>query len=67
MLAGGSAIFVLVMGLLITALRRQAAPQGEGKAGTRLWMWGLGLGFPILTLATLTGYGLFIGERLLPR
>lgn len=67
MLAGGSAIFVLVMGLLVVAVRRGADAAGEGERGTPVWIWGLGLVFPMVTLATLTGYGLFIGERLLPR
>ena len=71
MLACGAAIFVLVMALLITALHRPADPSGngesEGEGGTRVWMWGLGLGFPLVTLAALTGYGLVVGERLLPR
>ncbi len=69
MLAGGVAIFGLVMALLFAALRRNADPLGENQDenGTRVWMWGLGLGFPLVTLAALTGYGLVIGERLLPR
>lgn len=69
MLAGGGMIFVLVMALLFAALRRNAVPLGENQdeSGTRVWMWGLGLGFPLVTLAALTGYGLVIGERLLPR
>ena len=69
MLAGGLAIFGLVMALLIAALWRPANPSihGEDERGTRVWMWGLGLGFPLVTLAALTGYGLLIGERLLPR
>jgi len=66
MLVGGSAIFVLIMVLLLAALRRQADPSEHENRDTRVWLWGLGLGFPLITLATLTGYGLFIGERLLP-
>lgn len=71
MLAGGVAIFGFVMLLLFAALRRGAVPNGEGgresERGLRLWMWGLGLGFPVVTLAALTVYGLHVGERLLPR
>ena len=69
MLACGLAIFLLVMALLFAALYRPGNPaiNGEEERGTRVWMWGLGLGFPLVTLAALTGYGLFIGERLLPR
>lgn len=69
MLAGGVAIFLLVMALLVAALYRPGNPAADvgDETGTRVWMWGLGLGFPLMTLAALTGYGLFIGERLLPR
>ncbi len=70
MLASGSAIFIFVMALLFAALRRRPAnssDEGEKERGSRVWMWGLGLGFPIATLATLTIYGLYVGERLLPR
>ena len=66
MLAGGLIIFAFVMTLLVVALRRPADPSGP-QHGMRVWMWGLGLGFPLVTLAALTGYGLVIGERLLPR
>ena len=69
MLAGGVAIFGLVMALLFAALYRPANPSANGgdESGTRVWMWGLGLGFPLATLAALTGYGLVVGEQLLPR
>lgn len=69
MLAGAVAIFVLVMVLLVMALRRPAdplKPDADGRSAG-VWMWGFGLGFPMATLAALTGYGLFVGERLLPR
>ena len=57
------------MGLLFAALFRRAhtSVSDEGERGTRVWLWGLGLGFPLATLSALTGYGLVIGERLLPR
>lgn len=69
MLAGGLAIFTFVMLLLIAALRRPAELSGvdDTANGTKVWMWGLGLGFPMITLAALTGYGLVVGEQLLPR
>ena len=66
MLAGGVAIFGLVMALLFVALSRPAHPSVNGE-GQRVWMWGFGLGFPLVTLAALTGYGLVIGEQLVPR
>ena len=67
MLVSGAAIFAFVMVLLVVALRRAANPSGDNARSTQVWMWGLGLGFPMVTLAVLTGYGLIIGERLLPR
>ena len=69
MLWGGLAIFAVVMVLLMAALRRPADFSGldDTAHGTQVWMWGLGLGFPLVILAALTGYGLVLGERLLPR
>ena len=69
MLVGGLVIFAVVMVLLMAALRRPADLSGldDTAHGTQVWMWGLGLGFPMVTLAVLTGYGLIIGERLLPK
>ncbi len=71
MLAGAVAIFCFVMLLLFLALRRGAVPSSQrpddSERGSRLWMWGLGLGFPLVTLAALSGYGLHVGERLLAR
>ncbi len=68
MLVGAVVIFVFVMALLVAAWTRPATlnPGDDGRRA-RVWMWGLGLGFPMVTLAALTGYGLFMGERLLPR
>ena len=53
----------------MAALRRPAELSGpeDTAHGTQVWMWGLGLGFPMITLAALTGYGLVVGEQLLPR
>jgi heme/copper-type cytochrome/quinol oxidase subunit 2 len=65
MLGGGAAIVILVLGLLVTALVRR--PASEGDQGGGVWLWYLGLGFPLVTLGALTLYGLLIGERLLPR
>jgi len=67
MLIGAAAIFLLVMALVLAALRGQAGPSEDEERGTPVWIWGFGLGFPMVTLAALTGYGLLIGERLLPR
>lgn len=65
MLVGSIAILVLLLVLLCAALLRR--PDGDDVTGTRVWVWTLGLGFPLVTLAALTVYGLLIGERLLPR
>ena len=69
MLICGSAIFAFVMAIVLAALHRPADPSGvdHSERGTGVWIWGLGLGFPLVTLATLTGYGLVVGERLLAR
>jgi len=65
MLVGGLAILGFVLALLTAALLRR--PAGDDDSGTPVWLWTLGLGFPIVTLSALTVYGLVIGERLLPR
>jgi cytochrome c oxidase subunit 2/cytochrome aa3-600 menaquinol oxidase subunit 2 len=67
MLAGSTAILLVVLALLVAALMRRPAPRDDADHGTRLWLGGLGLGFPMATLAALTLYGLLMGERLLPR
>lgn len=46
---------------------RGASDLGDPERGSGLWLWTLGLAFPLVTLAALTVYGLQIGERLLPR
>lgn len=66
MLAGGTAILLLVLALLFAAIRHRPSATGDEK-GARVWLVGLGLVFPLVTLAALTGYGLMMGERLLPR
>ncbi|WP_375263019.1 cytochrome c oxidase subunit II [Palleronia sp.] len=64
MLLGGTAIFVFVMALIAFAFLRRS----EGSKGSeRVWIIGLGLGFTMSILAALLAYGLFVGERLLPR
>lgn len=54
------------MALLAAAFLHRRARDGE-QASERVWIWGMGLSFPIVTLAMLTIYGLVLGERLLPR
>lgn len=66
MLVGAGTILLLVAGMLVAAVLR-TPPAGQDDADVRFWLWGMGLAFPLVTLATLTAYGLFIGERLLPR
>ena len=72
MLAGSAAILALVMGLVWLSFHRvrdagSARRERDPAAGERTFVWGLGLAFPLATLAALLAYGLVIGERLLPR
>lgn len=69
MLGGAAAILLLVAGLLALAFRRGGGPSDEAADRRRetLWIKGLGLGFTMSVLAALTAWGLWIGERLLPR
>ncbi|SDY34106.1 cytochrome c oxidase subunit II [Citreimonas salinaria] len=61
MLAGAGAILALVLGLIALAFTR------TGPGTERVWIAGMGLAFPLTVLAALLAYGLFVGERLLPR
>jgi len=69
MLIGATAIFLLVTVLLVLSFRRGEQPSGpEADARReRIWIQGFGLAFSLIVLAALTGYGLYVGERLLPR
>jgi len=64
LLGGATIIFLLMMLLLAFALLHR---QRGGAASERVWLWGMGLAFPMVTLASLTVYGLVIGERILAR
>lgn len=68
MLMGATLIFVLVMVLLGLSLRRPAGSAHVASEQKRegVWIVGLGLGFPLTVLAMLFGYGIAIGDRLLP-
>ncbi|MDP3376821.1 MAG: cytochrome c oxidase subunit II [Brevundimonas sp.] len=66
MLAGAVAIFSLVMVLLALAFRK-ARPAPDEARHERLWVVNLGIAFPVVVLLALLAYGLFVGERLLPR
>lgn len=63
MLIGGAAITALVWLLLVLAWRGTAVRSG----GERLWVWGLGVSFPLSVLAVLVVYGVWVGERVLAR
>jgi heme/copper-type cytochrome/quinol oxidase subunit 2 len=69
MLGAAAAILLLVVVLLVLAFRRGEGASGEGADSRRetVWIKGLGLGFTMTVLAALTAWGLWIGERLLPR
>lgn len=66
MFAGAVLIFALVMVLLALAFRNRV-PAGNEARYERLWIAKLGIAFPVVVLLALLGYGLVIGERLLPR
>lgn len=66
MLAGAVLIFALVMVLLALAFRKRAPAANEARH-ERLWVIKLGIAFPVVVLLALLGYGLVVGERLLPR
>ena len=69
LLAGATAIFLLVAVLLLLAFRSGPGPGSPGDEARReaVWIKGLGLGFSLAVLAALTAFGLVLGERLLPR
>lgn len=64
LLIGATVIFLFVMVLLTVAILRK--PSADGTS-TKVWFWGLGLAFPLVTLSALTVYGLTVGERLRPQ
>lgn len=61
MLSGSALIFAGVMLLVFLACRGRAKA-----ADRRVWFWGLGLAFPLVTLTALTTYGLILGARMTP-
>lgn len=67
LLIGATAIFLLVMALLLPALRKREPRAAKDESREKVWLWGLGIAFPATVLAALTVYGLVLGERLLPR
>ena len=66
MLMGGALIFAFVMALVALAFRRRKTLADDARH-ERLWVVQLGIAFPVVVLLALLGYGLVIGERLLPR
>lgn len=62
MLSGAVLIFGLVIALIALAFRKR-----KGAVQDRFWVVFLGIVFPAAVLLALLGYGLFVGERLLPR
>ncbi|MGD9544366.1 MAG: cytochrome c oxidase subunit II [Methylocystis sp.] len=67
MLAGSTAILALVMLLLLIAFLRSPKSRQSEARQERFWIYGLGLAFPLVSLAALLIYGLVLGEALLPR
>lgn len=66
MFAGSVLVLALVMALVLLAFRARRPAADEARSERR-WIVGLGLVFPATVLAALLGYGLIVGERLLPR
>lgn len=64
MLAGAVAILLLVCALLAMAFLRKRT---DAAPSARTWIVGGGIVFPSVVLVGLLGYGLVVGERLLPR
>ncbi|MCA1775284.1 MAG: cytochrome B [Loktanella sp.] len=62
MLTGSILIFALVAILVAASFRSR-----KGTIQDRFWVLILGIAFPATVLLALLGYGLFVGERLLPR
>lgn len=62
MLAGGTAIFLLVLGLFLLVLFQPGS--GRMVAPSR-WIWIGGVAFPLVTLVALIGHGLMRGEYIL--
>lgn len=64
MLAGAAAILLLVCALLAMAFLRRRT---DAAPSVRTWIVGGGIAFPGFVLVALLGFGLVVGERLLPR
>jgi cytochrome c oxidase subunit II len=62
MLAGATAIALLVFVLLLLAFMRRGS---AGRTSPTLWIGGLGVAMPIVVLLGLVGYALMLGERII--
>jgi cytochrome c oxidase subunit 2 len=62
MLAGATALSLLVFVLLLPAFLRR---EREGGTSATLWIGGLGVAMPIVVLLALVGYALMLGERII--
>ncbi|MFZ5783698.1 MAG: cytochrome c oxidase subunit II [Pseudomonadota bacterium] len=62
MLAGATALTLLVLALLALAFRRRAR---TGQSSPGLWIGWLGVAMPIMVLTVLVGAGLILGERVM--
>lgn len=61
MLAGATALSLLVFGLLLLAFLRRGR---EGRTSPTVWIGGLGVAMPIAVLLALVGYALMLGQRI---
>lgn len=62
MLAGATALSLLVFVLLLLAFLRRGS---ERRTSPTLWIGGLGVAMPIVVLMALVGYALMLGERII--
>jgi len=66
LLIGATFIFIFVTMCMTLGFRKsKARPQSDAQ-DVKVWIFGLGLGFPLTVLTALLAYGLVIGEALLP-
>ena len=66
LLIGATLIFILVTMCMALGFRKPKTRRETDTQDVKVWIFGLGLGFPLTVLAALLAYGLVIGEALLP-
>lgn len=66
MLAGSTLIVIIVAALIWRSFYTTSSPDNSLSRKLHIWIYGLGLAFPMSVLAALLIYALIVGERLLP-